>query len=204
MKKYFAALTTTALISAAPFALAASIAELTVKGSITPAACTPALSREGIIDLGKISARDLDTDQNTKVGTHELALTVTCDAATKFAVNPIDNNPNTGFPGTFGLGKGNKGEELGFFHAKVTTVMDGAIVLDPIESADDGTTWAKADSAKPGFLLSVAAIGETDPTNAQNVTIDFEVDSWIVQAGDLDLTDDITIDGSTTFEVKYL
>lgn len=204
MKKYFAALTTTALISAAPFALAASSTDLTVTGLITPVACTPTLSSGGVIDLGKISAGDLLPDQNTKLPTQDLQLTVFCDAATKFAVNPIDNSPNTGFTDTFGLGLGNKGEELGFYHPKVMRVMDYATVLDPIESADGGTTWVKAAEAKPGYLLSVAAVGETDPTNAQNVTIDFEVDSYIARADSLDLTDEITIDGSATFEVKYL
>jgi len=203
MKKYFAALTTTALISAAPFALAVSSTELMVKGSITPVACTPTLSRD-VIELGKISARDLDAEQNTKVGTHDLQLTVTCNAATKFAVNPIDNNPNTGVIDAFGLGLGNEGEELGFYHPRVMKVMDGTTVLDPIESANDGTTWTKASEAKPGYLLSVAAVGETDPANARNVTIDFVVDSWIARADGLDLTDEITIDGSATFEVKYL
>ncbi|MGH8350236.1 MAG: DUF1120 domain-containing protein [Pseudomonas sp.] len=204
MKKYFAALTTTALISAAPFAFAASSTDLTVTGLITPVACTPTLSSGGVIDLGKISAGDLNTDQNTLVSTDPLQLTVTCDAATKFAVNPIDNNPNAGITAAFGLGLGNEGEELGFYHPRVMTVMDGANVLDPIESADNGTTWVKADSAKPGHLLSVAAVGETDPANAQNVTIEFEVDSYIARADGLDLTDEITIDGSATLEVKYL
>lgn len=204
MKKYFAALTTTALISAAPFALAASSTDLTVTGLITPVACTPTLSSGGVIDLGKISSGDLLPEQNTKVGTHDLQLTVTCDAATKFAVNPIDNNPSPSFPDAFGLGLGNEGEELGFYHPRVMTVMDGTTELDPIESADGGTTWAKAAEAQPGYLLSVAAVGETDPTNAQNVTIDFEVDTWIARADSLDLSDEITIDGSATLEVKYL
>ncbi|KPU60849.1 hypothetical protein AN403_4569 [Pseudomonas fluorescens] len=204
MKKYFAALTTTALISAAPFALAASSTDLTVTGLITPVACTPTLSSSGVIDLGKISSGDLLPDRNTKVGTDPLQLTVTCDAVTKFAVNPIDNTHNAGFSGSFGLGKGNKGEELGFYHPRVMKVMDGATVLDPIESADDGTTWAKADHARPGYLLSQATVGTTAPANAQNVTIDFEVDSWIARADSLDLTNEITIDGSATLEVKYL
>ena len=203
MKKYFAALTTTALISAAPFAFAASSTDLTVRGTITPVACTPTLSK-ATLELGKISAGDLNTDKNTKVGIHDLQLTVICDAATKFAVNPIDNKPSTALTGVFGLGLGNEGEELGFYHPKVMKVMDGATVLDPIESADDGTTWSKATEAQPGYLLSVATVGETDPANARNVTIDFEVDSYIMRADSLDLTDEITIEGSATFEVKYL
>lgn len=60
MKNYFAALSATALISVAPFAVAASSTDLTVTGVITPQACTPSLSNGGIIDNGKISAKDLN------------------------------------------------------------------------------------------------------------------------------------------------
>ncbi|WP_330220783.1 DUF1120 domain-containing protein [Pseudomonas frederiksbergensis] len=65
MKKCFAALSTTALISLAPYALAASSTDLTVTGTITPSACTPSLSGNGVVDYGKISARDLNQDTST-------------------------------------------------------------------------------------------------------------------------------------------
>ncbi|WP_256590845.1 MULTISPECIES: DUF1120 domain-containing protein [unclassified Pseudomonas] len=69
MKKYLAALSATALIGVAPFAMAASSVDLTVTGTITPAACMPSISNGGAIDLGKISAKDLNPTTYTLIST---------------------------------------------------------------------------------------------------------------------------------------
>lgn len=203
MKKYFAALTTTALISAAPFALAASSTDLTVTGVITPVACTPTFNGGGDIDLGRISSGDLNQDQNTLVGSHPLTLTVNCSAATTFAIKPIDNNPGTSIGDWFGLGLTDDGKKLGFFYPEILRATADASAADPIESNDSGTTWAKADSAQPGYWLSVANTGDTDPVEAQVVTMDFKVDTYIARADGLDLSNEVNIDGSATFEIVY-
>ncbi len=204
MKKYFVALTTTALISAAPFALAASSTDLTVTGIITPVACTPTFTNGGVIDLGKYSSGDLNKTSNTLIGSHPIQLVVTCDALAKFALNPIDNQDGTSIGSWFGLGLTPDNEPLGFFAPKIVQVKDNATSLDPIESIDDGTTWTKATTSQPGHLLSVATTGGTAPIAAQAVTFDFEVDTYIARADSLTLDDEVTIDGSATFEVKYL
>lgn len=204
MKKYFAALTTTALISAAPFALAASSTDLTVTGIITPVACTPTFSGGGVIDLGKISSGDLNKESNTLVGKHPIQLVVSCDASAKFALNPIDNKDGTSSGDWFGLGLTPANEPLGYFFPKVMQVKDGATSLDAIKSDDGGSTWEKATDAQAGYLLSVAATGGNAPIDAKDVTFDFEVDTYIARTDSLTLNDEVTIDGSATFEVKYL
>jgi hypothetical protein len=203
MKKYFAALTTTALISAAPFALAASSADLTITGLITPVACTPTFPSGGVIDLGKISSGDLNMDRNTLVGSHPLTLTVNCSAPATFAINPIDNNPGTTIGDWFGLGLTDDGEKLGFFYPKILRASADATAADPIESNDSGATWAKATSAQPDYRLSVATIGATDPIEAQVVTMDLEVETYIARADGLTLDKEVNIDGSATFEIMY-
>ncbi|MNF68971.1 hypothetical protein D3C84_508420 [compost metagenome] len=204
MKKYFVALTTTALMSAAPFALAASSTDLTVTGIITPVACTPTFTGGGVIDLGKYSSGDLNETSNTLIGTDPIQLVITCDAPAKFALNPIDNKDGTSIGSWFGLGLTPDDQPLGFFAPRIVQVKDNTTSLDPIESIDDGTTWTKAATARPGYLLSVAATSGTAPIAAQAVTFDFEVDTYIARADSLTLDDEVTIDGSATFEVKYL
>ncbi|MDR6605124.1 DUF1120 domain-containing protein [Pseudomonas synxantha] len=204
MKKYFAALTTTALIGAAPYAIAASDNDLTVTGLITPIACTPSLSSGGVIDLGKISSQDLNQESNTKVGSHPIQLVVTCSAPAKFAVNPIDNRDGTSSGDWFGLGLTDDSEKLGYFFPKVVQVKDGSTALDAIKSNNGGSTWVRATDAQAGYLLSVTTTGGTAPTDAQAVTFDFDVETYIARADGLTLTDEVTIDGSATFEVKYL
>lgn len=204
MKKYFAAFTTTALISAAPFAFAASSTDLTVTGLITPVACTPTFSGGGVIDIGKVSSSDLNQSSNTLVGTHPIQLVVNCDAATKFALNPIDNQDGTSPGNWFGLGLTPDDEQLGFFFPKVVQVKEGTTSLDAIKSNDGGATWVKATDAQAGYLLSVAATGGSAPIDAKDVTFDFEVDTYIARADSLTLDNEVIIDGSATFEVKYL
>ena len=60
MKLTLKALATALLISASAAAMAASSVDLSVKGVITPNACTPSLSGGGVVDYGKISAKDLN------------------------------------------------------------------------------------------------------------------------------------------------
>ncbi|CAI8769867.1 conserved exported hypothetical protein [Pseudomonas sp. IT-196MI5] len=204
MKKYFAALATTALISAAPFALAASSTDLTVKGLITPIACTPTFTGGGVIDIGKISSADLSETNNTLVGTNTIQLEVACDAAISFALNPIDNKGGTSIADWFGLGLTPADEPLGQFVPKVVQVKDATNSLDAIKSEDGGSTWVKADNAQAGYLLSFAATGTTTPIDAKDVTFYFEVDTYINKTSELTLTDEVTLDGSATFEVKYL
>ena len=59
MERCSLALLTPLLIACAPMAFAASSADLSVTGLITPSACTPSLSDGGIVDHGKLTVKDL-------------------------------------------------------------------------------------------------------------------------------------------------
>ena len=100
------------LTSAATFA--ASTVDLAVKGLIVPSACTPSLSSGGIIDHGKISAKDLRPDNPTLIGTHTMTIAVICDGAIPFALNSIDNRADSALMReVFGLGFINGTQKLG-------------------------------------------------------------------------------------------
>ncbi|MFL8986676.1 DUF1120 domain-containing protein [Pseudomonas sp. QLc11A] len=201
MKKYFAALATTAVISTAPQAFAVDNT-LEVKGIITPVACTPVFSNNGTIELGKISSKELNPDTHKKIRENNIQLVVTCSAPQSFSLNPIDNRRETSTGDWFGLGLTTNLEKLGYFYPAIVSVNDGATPLDPIDSTDE-ENWSKATSAKPGRYLSVAAIGDTSPIKAENVTFDFRVDTYIAPANGLTLDQDVTIDGSATFDLAY-
>ena len=201
MKKYLAAFATTAVISTAPQAFAVDNT-LEVKGIITPVACTPVFSNNGTIELGKISSKELNPDTHKKIRENNIQLVVTCSAPQSFSLNPIDNRRETSTGDWFGLGLTTNLEKLGYFYPAIVSVNDGATPLDPIDSTDE-ENWSKATSAKPGRYLSVAAIGDTSPIKAENVTFDFRVDTYIAPANGLTLDQDVTIDGSATFDLAY-
>ncbi|WP_347904291.1 DUF1120 domain-containing protein [Pseudomonas purpurea] len=206
MKKYFAALTTTALISAAPFALAASSTDLTVKGIITPEACTPNLSNGGIVDNGKISSKDLKQTNPTLIGKHTLTLTVKCDAAIPFALHSIDNrNGSAAYSSRYGLGLINGTQKLGGYSLILSNLIADGAPAQPIASYDGETNWFGENNWDPDLYMSVGAVGgDSQPIAVQDLTLDLLVETLIARADGLDLTNEVNIDGSATLELKYL
>lgn len=205
MKKYFMALSTAALVNVAPYALASST-DLTVTGVITPAACTPSLSNGGVVDNGKISAKDLNPTTSTMIGRHPLKLTVACDAPIQFALNPIDNRAGTGASRTwFGLGLTDAGEKLGFVVVGVSNALADGVTAQVIDSEDNGKTWERTTVSSPGYILSTASTTDhSTPIRVKDLTMDFEVRTSIAPANSLTLTDEVVMDGSVTYEMKYL
>lgn len=70
------------LYATASVALAASDTELAIKGSITPSACEPLVSSDGMVDFGKISVKQLNSDSYTPLPDERLLLNVHCDGPT--------------------------------------------------------------------------------------------------------------------------
>lgn len=207
LKKYFAALSATTLISIAPYALAASSTDLTVTGTITPGACTPVLSNGGVVDHGKTSAKDLNPDSITNLRKETLQLSINCDAEQPIKLRAIDNRPGTSISDTsYGLGFINGNQKLGGFYIRMANPLANGVPASTLASYDGGTTWISNKWMDPETpLLSVGSVSDTTtPIAVKNVAMDLEVSTTIARADGLDLTDEVTIDGSITLEVDYL
>lgn len=101
-------------------AIAVSNVDLSVKGSITPAACEPILSKDGVVDHGKISITDLNPQPHlsTILPKATLELKVNCAGPTLVAIKSRDNRAGSSpeadnFTQNFGLGfvNGDKEDE---------------------------------------------------------------------------------------------
>ncbi|WP_433736996.1 DUF1120 domain-containing protein [Pseudomonas putida] len=206
MKKYLAALSATALISVAPFALAASSVDLTVTGTIVPSACTPSFPNGGTIEFGKISVKDLKPTQYTEIGRPRTTLSVACEGPTTFALQAIDNRPNTAMDTPyFGLGLTPAGEKLGHYIPYIFNVLADGQDARSIKSSDQGSNWVAAPFLAATQYLSVSApSAPTIPLTAKDVTMDLEIRTWIGRTDGMTLTDEVNFEGSTTFEMKYL
>jgi type 1 fimbria pilin len=205
MKKYFAALTATALLGSAPYAIAASSTDLTVTGLITPQACLPSLSGGGVIDVGKRLAKDLLPTNHTQLGIYPIQLTVACDGPMTLVVTGVDNRPGTGTSGAwYGLGLTDAGERLGTINVRAkTAVADGATVR-LIESVNDGATWRAANWLYPSYQLSVSSTTDlTTPIPVKDLAAALDIYVNIAPANGLTLTNDVKIDGHATFELTY-
>lgn len=209
MKPTLNALATALLISTSASALAASTVDLTVKGVITPNACTPSLSGTGVIDYGKISAKDLNLTTQTQLPTATLQLTITCEGSTLFAIKGTDNRAGSSSTlNGYGLGLINGTQKLGGYDLTLQNAVADSVNTKVLESSDNGTTWRDLDDTAL-LPTSLAAFGDRSsgtwlPIAIEQVTTDLLVYGHIARADSLDLSDEHPIDGSATFEVKYL
>lgn len=197
-------------------AIAASSVDLSVKGSITPSACSPTLSKGGVVEHGKISVSDLNPQPhlNTLLPTATLELTVSCAAATLVAIKSRDNRAGSSaepdnFTKNFGLGFVDGDKKVGWYILKMGNALADGGVRSLIESAD-GNTWLNADPAdqvwQPGWWRSVAAAsgGAELPVPVQNMTVDIRVETTILALMQLPVGQEIPIDGSATLDIVYL
>ncbi|AZE87746.1 Beta-fimbriae probable major subunit [Pseudomonas orientalis] len=176
-----------ALLSSAN-TFAASSVDLTVKGLIVPSACTPSLSSGGVIDHGKVSAKDLNPDRNTIIGNHTLSMAVNCDAPIQFALHSIDNRAASGSTIRYGLGFINDAQKLGgYILTFANPIAEGSVVVQPIASADQGNTWYSEKFWDPGMYMSVASMeDDTQPLAVKDLRVDLEVQTIINRTDGLD------------------
>jgi hypothetical protein len=210
MNKHLSLLTAALLLTGASSTFAASSTDLTVKGVITPTACTPSLSSNGVIDYGKISAKDLNQTTTTFLGRTTLQLSVDCEAASSFALHLADNRPDSSITPLllYGLGLVNTNERLGGFYLS----YDGAITengsKELLGSIDQGQTWSnyEGEAINPGTWAAFGdrATGKWFPAAIKHLTVNMHVGAFIARADSLTLTQEVPIDGHATLEVRYI
>ncbi|WP_294738064.1 DUF1120 domain-containing protein [uncultured Pseudomonas sp.] len=204
------ALAAVVLLGTSASPMAASTVELIVKGVITPNACEPSLSGNGVVDYGKISAKDLNLTTYTELPKTTLQLQITCDGKTLYAVKGTDNRVGSS-PYTFiyGLGLINGNQKLGGYGLRLNSATADSVATTPLQSQDNGTTWMSLYEDSDIGPTDLAAFGDRStgvwlPIPIQQLITNLEVNAFIVRADSLDLSDEHPIDGSATFEVKYL
>lgn len=204
-------LTVTGLITPSPgtpslLGAPAAFAASTVKGLITPSACTPMLSGGGMVDYGKIPTSDLNLDCPTVLDSHTLQLSVSCDASALFALDLIDNRANSAPTSiTYGLGLINGTEKLGWYTIKLRNPIADGMEVQPIISRDQGKTWYRDNLWEPGMFVSIASMDDnSQPRPVQDLKMELVVSTTIARTDGLDLSNEVSIDGSATLVVRYL
>nr|WP_314567669.1 DUF1120 domain-containing protein [uncultured Pseudomonas sp.] len=207
MKAPFFTLATAWLMISATSALAASSVDLAVKGSITPSACIPTLLN-GVVDYGKLSAKDLNANIETLLPPAEVQMSVNCEAKTLFALEPHDNRARFA-QGGFGLTEAAPNVPLGGYYLGVKSHLADGAVITRMHSRDAGKTW-RASQESDGIVMPYwTAFGDSStgvpaPIPVKDLNLSLEVVTYINAAQSLPLTEEVTIDGSATLEVRYL
>ncbi|MDD2060847.1 DUF1120 domain-containing protein [Pseudomonas sp. GD03860] len=186
----------------------ASTTEVTLTGTLMPSACTPTLSNGGVIDFGRVSFADLIPDGLPE---KRLDLSIKCGAPTRFALinsdNRIESAPES--PLRYGLGMHNE-EKIGYMTIHTTPALVDDVLRDRISSLDGGQSWSNAVGPfqraqdRPNFLYGFGDVNDVSsgPTPAQNLSTTLLVYARVDST--IDFSSDVQLDGSTTFEIRYL
>ncbi|MCP1467446.1 MULTISPECIES: DUF1120 domain-containing protein [unclassified Pseudomonas] len=216
MNTYRIAVCALVLLTGAPHTLAASSVDLSVKGRLTPTACTPLLSSNGLIDYGKISQQDLNLEKGTRLPVKHLQVSIGCNAPNRFALRMRDNRDGTAMVNSeiyYGLGLDNSGNRIGLYSLTFDprqTQADSLATAYGTESTTGGLAWRTAN-LNPIDIGANSYLGFTDtegsttgPSAIQALTSTVKVEAVINAKQNLDLSSDTLLDGSATLEVLYL
>ncbi|MDD2060845.1 DUF1120 domain-containing protein [Pseudomonas sp. GD03860] len=183
----------------------ASTTELSVIGTITPTACTPSLSNNGVVDYGPIHAETLD---NFQLPDRTLTLSISCGAEAPIAVIATDNlSGSASTIGDIHFGMGTyQTMPIGRYSMAFQTAQVDGQQLGALESLDGGATWRPSDvvllrdsTTAQDFRL---AFGTTNPQPTTTLSAVMRIQGSINE--DLPFTDDIELNGNSTLEIKYL
>jgi hypothetical protein len=215
MKPYDIAFFSLLLLGATPVAQAASAVDVTVKGRITPMACTPLLSNGALIDYGKISHQDLNQDKSTRLPVKLLQVSIDCNAPNRFALRMRDNREGSATVNSeiyYGLGFDNSGNRIGLYSMTFDprqTQVDSTTQVYGTESTTGGLAWRTAN-LNPINIGANSYLGFTDtpgstagPSAIRELISTVKVETVINAAQNLDLSSDTQLDGLATLEVVY-
>lgn len=191
--------------------------ELTLRAHFAPAACTPTLSNGGVVDLGKLAAKDLHPERNTPLPPKPLLLTVGCDAPTHFALRMQDNRQGSATgavdESAYGLDMDARQQKIGRYHLSLNPAdvsVDSLAQVYRTDSSTAGQAWSSA-SAQPIALGTQRYLGFTDspgsrsgPVAIQHLSAPLHLNAFIAPLQDLDLRSEVLLNGSGTLEVIYL
>jgi len=192
----------------APAAFAASSTDLTVQGTITPNGCEPALSGGGVVDYGKMAAKELNPDSSTRLPDQELQLSIQCDAPTMLVFNTIDNRRGTSalYDNMHGLGLTPDDEMIGSSGFSLYTPMADGVAARTLASDDGGATWGPASYLGPTLLTAIGAAADNSytPLAITRFTAQLRLLTLINHGDRLTVVDEIPMDGHATLQIKYL
>lgn len=212
--------TTAALVS---FGAQANSVEVKVTGTITPAACTPTLSGGGTVAYGRISPSLLSDTAYTDLPDHTIPFSITCDLPTKVGLTFVDNRSGStvsgiidnligGFSGNahnFGLGTVNTKNVGGYAMRFGQSYTADGVAVRAVTSIDSGTTWRGSNASDLGnkgatYILSWSDTNGGAPIAFKDLAGDLVVKTRLNKKADLDLSDDVDLDGSATIELVYM
>lgn len=227
-KKHIALVIALSSITTTSLPAMANIVDLRVIGAITPGSCTATLGGGGTFDYGTISPSSLSATDFTLLPVISLPISITCTAATKAALRPVNGRPNTlagASEGTSGYGTtpiplfgmnsaaGGLGldgtDKIGGYSVQLVNGLADGTSVDILNRNGPTGAWGKSTIGVLFNSISVrdtswGATGTIVPIEFTDFSGTLQVQAYLNKSTDLDLSKPINLDGFSTLELVYL
>lgn len=216
MKKMLGLTVGTLCLVASIGAYAAPAAELTVKGTIIPAACDLTLAAGGIVDYQTIPSGSLSATNYNPLTEKPVSFSISCGKSpAKFGLTVSDlksDSKVTGILGpafneaqNFGLGLVN-GKRTGGYSVTLKNLRSSNGSLYPIVRAGTAADWQTSDGkvAQRPSQYSWREGNHLIPASITHLTGTLEVKAVINRTQELDISREVTLDGRATLELSYI
>lgn len=198
-------------------AISADSTDVTIKGTIRPTACDLSLSKNGLVDYGKIRALALSDTMINILPSIPITLSIKCDQPTRFAVRLSDGRPGTALEETnsqdtaqnFGLGTAGK-HNIGSLriYRKGGSKGDGNATGHLFQFMSTKHSWyttTEEYAINHRSFMTWAIPGARTPYAYSNMTQNLAVEARLPRRSKLpDFSDGLTLDGLVTMTLYYL
>ncbi|MFL1499852.1 DUF1120 domain-containing protein [Pseudomonas sp. O64] len=205
-----------ACLTAALSAQAAGSAQLSVKGTIKPAACSLSLTGNGEINYGTIHSGDLSQAAFTPLAEKTTGFNVRCDAKSTFAItfsdlqmgSKVTNILGAGYSESQNFGLGAVGaQRTGGYSVTLRDLVASGTTLQPImrnSSGNSSAPWQLSDGKVAQLSQYSWRYGAAvAPASISQLTGTIAVKAVINRAADLNLTNEVRLDGRATIVLNY-
>ncbi|MEB0106787.1 DUF1120 domain-containing protein [Pseudomonas sp. MH9.3] len=205
-----------ACLAAAVNAQASTSAQLSVRGTITPASCNLSLTGSGTIDYGVIRSGELSQTAFNPREERTTSLSINCGSTpARFGLAFTDLQAGSKVPGILGAGfteAQNYGlgsvasRRTGGYSITLKDLRSSATTLYPIMRTSSSGAWQTSDGkvAQVPSQYSWRNSSSLSPVSVTQMTGTIAVKAVINKAQDLNLSSDVTIDGRATLVLSYL
>jgi hypothetical protein len=203
----------------ASFGAQAQTIDIKVTGTITPGACTPTLAGDGTFDYGQIDRSVVQQADFALLPEKQLAFTISCDVPSRVGLKVVDNRKSTIVPSAlgkigspwvdryaFGLGAADE-KNIGAYNIRIPnqTFTADSVRARSIESSNNGTSWTVTGGAlSTPAIMSWANATTVAPVAFERLSGNLVIQAVLNKGSELNVTDDVELDGSATLELVYL
>lgn len=206
----------------AAISLNAQAADLKVKGYIVPASCSFTITN-AVLDYGRIDPTTLSPTSYTKLAKMSTPYAIRCgsNATAKIGVKVVDNRANTRIPGlmvsqfgsnyrdnyNYGLGATAKGQKIGGYIVHLRNSVADGKAASLITDEGYGGSWDPKSSDALGHTANLSSWrtgAAFTPALVNAVTGTLEVQAVVNKTAELDMGNQVNLDGQATLELRYL